>query len=56
MSRGTGSRDSRVGADTRAISEKTSQHLVADSMQERREIYSIPNISDRAGWVGSVLM
>lgn len=53
---GTGSRDRRVGANTRAISEKASQHLVADSMQERKEIYSINNISGRAGWVGGAIM
>lgn len=56
VNHGTGSRDGQVGVNTRAISEKASQHLVADSMQERKEIYSIDNISGRSGWVGGAIM
>lgn len=44
------------GGNTRAIFEKASQHLVADSMQERREVYSITNISGRADRVGGAIM
>lgn len=60
VSRGTGSNNGEVGADARALSEKASQHpvadLVANSMQERREMYNATNISGRLDWVGGAIM
>lgn len=51
-----GSRDGEVGANARGLSEEASQHLVAESMQESREIYNATTIPGRADWVGGAIM